>query len=49
MPGSGPKVCVGGGGGSGGVRTKFSIQLWSQAEQKLYKNGGPVLILIPAG
>ena len=32
MPGSGLKVCVVGGGG-GGVRTKFSVQLWSQAEQ----------------
>ena len=30
MPGSDLKVC---GGGGGGVRTKFSVQLWSQAEQ----------------
>ena len=28
MPGSGLKVY-----GGGGVRTKFSVQLWSQAEQ----------------
>ena len=32
MPGSGLKVY---GGGGGGVRTKFSVQLWSQAEQHI--------------
>ena len=34
MPGSGLKVYVVVGGGGGGVRTKFSVQLWSQAEQQ---------------
>ena len=33
MPGSGLKVY---GGSGGGVRTKFSVQLWSQAEQKQF-------------
>ena len=33
MPGSDIKVCVGGDGGGGGVQTKFSVHLWSQAEQ----------------
>ena len=37
MPGSVLKVCVVGGGG-GGVRTKFSVQIWSQAEQNLKLN-----------